>query len=187
MRSSFLLSAALVVMLMNPMAANAQSSGRVIPIVRIGASTPYQETNQESSDQADKKKPRLPATRRIENHLRPIHQVTADKHTALSLESSAIPAPTPIAPPVGEEPARSTWYTGTVAWQIPDMCHRHLYFEDCALERYGYSYGIWQPALSGIRFVNSAATFPLKLRRYPYRATYYRALSRFNDSQLFGY
>ncbi len=50
------------------------------------------------------------------------------------------------------------------------ICYRPLYFEDIALERYGYNVGYLQTGLSGVRFFSSVAALPYKMTRRPPRS-----------------
>jgi hypothetical protein len=44
-----------------------------------------------------------------------------------------------------------------------NFCYRPLYFEEVNLERYGYDWGILQPAVSTLRFYGNAAVLPYRL------------------------
>lgn len=49
-------------------------------------------------------------------------------------------------------------------WAAPGLSHKPLYFEDVPLERYGHTRApILQPAISGVRFLKSAATLPYQI------------------------
>lgn len=52
----------------------------------------------------------------------------------------------------------------TFAWKASALCHKPLYFEDLALERYGHTAGpVIQPFLSGAHFFGSIAFLPYKM------------------------
>ena len=50
------------------------------------------------------------------------------------------------------------------------ICYRPLYFEEVALERYGASHGILQPAISGAHFFGSVVALPYKMTVRPPRS-----------------
>jgi len=57
--------------------------------------------------------------------------------------------------------AGRNWAPMTFAWKATAACHRPLYFEETALERYGHTAGpIRQPILSGAHFFGSLITLP---------------------------
>lgn len=72
------------------------------------------------------------------------------------------------------------WAPLEVNWTASALCHKPLYFEDRALERYGHTTGpISQVALSGAHFFGSAALLPYQMGMYPptecrYALGYYR-------------
>ena len=43
------------------------------------------------------------------------------------------------------------------------ICYRPLYFEEISLERYGWTHGLVQPAISGAHFFGSVALLPYKM------------------------
>ncbi len=120
----------------------------------------------------------------IENYLRPIQELTANGSTKLK-QSKEFDRPKAVAPPVKNEIPRSSWADSTMVWQVPDICHRHLYFEDRCLERFGYHRGVWQPSISAARFLFDVNAFPGRAVRYPYRSLNYYPLQRYNDPSLY--
>src|SRR5262249_35980113 len=48
-------------------------------------------------------------------------------------------------------------------WQASAFCHGPLYFEEVNLERYGYSFGVLQPAVSGAHFFGTLPLLPYKM------------------------
>jgi len=68
----------------------------------------------------------------------------------------------------------------TFTWKASGLCHKPLYFEQRALERYGHSTGpISQPILSSAHFFASTAVLPYKMGMNPpnecmYALGYYR-------------
>ena len=68
----------------------------------------------------------------------------------------------------------------TMTWTASQVCHKPLYFEEIALERYGHTSGpIIQPWLSGAHFFANIAIFPYKVGINPlgecqYDLGYYR-------------
>lgn len=48
-------------------------------------------------------------------------------------------------------------------WQASAFCHGPLYFEEVNLERYGYSLGVLQPAVSGAHFFSTLPLLPYKM------------------------
>lgn len=91
---------------------------------------------------------------------------------------------TSVAPPGGQLP---TDYSGQVesqrvelpaaawperpwtgyCWAAPGVCYPPLYFEDAALERHGYSFGLLQPLASTTHFVGNVAILPYHLAAEP--------------------
>jgi len=59
------------------------------------------------------------------------------------------------------------WADTVEAWEAPALCHRPLYFEDEALERYGRSYGLAQPAVSAAHFAGRIAMWPYLAGAFP--------------------
>jgi len=72
------------------------------------------------------------------------------------------------------------WNPLEVNWTASALCHKPLYFEERALERYGHMSGpITQPLLSGAHFFGSAIVLPYQMGMYPprecrYALGYYR-------------
>jgi hypothetical protein len=68
----------------------------------------------------------------------------------------------------------------TLTWKASALCHKPLYFEERALERYGHSLGpIAQPVFSGAHFIGSVFVLPYKMGMNPpweceYALGYYR-------------
>jgi hypothetical protein len=68
----------------------------------------------------------------------------------------------------------------TWTWTASALCHKPLYFEEEALERYGHMAGpLAQPALSGAHFFLNIAVLPYKMGINPpnecqYALGYYR-------------
>ncbi len=52
-------------------------------------------------------------------------------------------------------------------WTAPDLRHRPLYFEQRYVERYGYSFGRWQPIASGAQFFGTVPLLPWKMLKDP--------------------
>ena len=87
-----------------------------------------------------------------------------------------------IAPPPGDLPAdlaaapfarqgelhpqsseNRDWLVYAYSWEASASCHGPLYFEEPNLERYGYTHGILQPAISGIHFFGTIPLLPAKM------------------------
>ncbi len=66
--------------------------------------------------------------------------------------------------PAAALPSRA--WTG-FCWTAPGVCHRPLYFEEAALERHGYTLGVFQPAASTAHFVGNVAILPYRLAAEP--------------------
>jgi hypothetical protein len=72
------------------------------------------------------------------------------------------------------------WLASTFTWKASALCHKPLYFEEVALERYGHSVGpIKQPFVSGAHFFGSLAALPFQMGIHPpnecqYALGYYR-------------
>lgn len=61
----------------------------------------------------------------------------------------------------------------TVYWQASLLNHQPLYFEDVNLERHGFSFGIWQPLVSGIKFASVVPALPYLVAAQPPQTTRY--------------
>ena len=48
-------------------------------------------------------------------------------------------------------------------WEAPAVCYNPLYFEEVNAERYGNTFGCWQPWVSGAHFYATVGLMPLKL------------------------
>lgn len=76
--------------------------------------------------------------------------------------------------------ATRNWNPLEVNWTASALCHKPLYFEERALERYGHMTGpLSQPLVSGAHFFVSAALLPYKMGMNPpnecmYALGYYR-------------
>ena len=81
---------------------------------------------------------------------------------------------------VREEFQPRNWLASTLTWKASALCHKPLYFEEVALERYGHSVGpIKQPFVSGAHFFGSLAFLPYQMGIHPpnecqYALGYYR-------------
>jgi hypothetical protein len=79
-----------------------------------------------------------------------------------------------------------TWHEGrcweetTYMWKASALCHKPLYFEDVALERYGHSWGPYlDPLVSGAHFFGTLPVLPYCMGLHPpnecmYALGYYR-------------
>lgn len=65
------------------------------------------------------------------------------------------------------------WDKQTFSWKASELQHYPVYFEDLALERYGHSMGLLQPAWSAGIFFGQLLTFPYDLgSRPPFKEIY---------------
>lgn len=77
-------------------------------------------------------------------------------------------------------PQNRLWPMTNYAWKASGLCHKPLYFEEVALERYGHSTGPFsQPVVSGAHFFGSLLVLPYKMGMDPpgeckYALGYYR-------------
>ena len=77
-------------------------------------------------------------------------------------------------------PGNRPWPVTTFTWKASGMCHKPLYFEQAALERYGHSTGPFsQPLVNGAHFFGSALLLPYQMGISPpweceYALGYYR-------------
>jgi hypothetical protein len=63
-----------------------------------------------------------------------------------------------------EQLAQRNWTSSTLTWKASGVCHKPLYFEEPALERYGHSSGpVLQPLLSGAHFFGNVIALPYNL------------------------
>lgn len=51
----------------------------------------------------------------------------------------------------------------TYTWKATALCHKPLYFEERALERYGHTTGFFQPLVSGVMFFGTLPILPYKM------------------------
>ena len=63
--------------------------------------------------------------------------------------------------PVTFEPR--CWPQITYTWKGSALCHKPLYFEEEQLERYGHTFGIAQPVVSGAHFFGTLPVLPYKM------------------------
>ncbi len=86
-----------------------------------------------------------------------IHVIDLDIH----LQAGDIPKECLLLEDIYE---RRCWPCVTYTWKASSLCHKPLYFEDVALERYGHSSGHFcQPIISGAHFFGSLAILPYKM------------------------
>lgn len=97
-----------------------------------------------------------------------------------------------IAPPVGDLPVdrsgekfasagqrmhlpgtHRAWCGNTFYWNASLLNHQPLYFEDVNLERHGFSYGCWQPLVSGAKFFGTIPALPYLVVAQPPQTTQY--------------
>jgi hypothetical protein len=67
----------------------------------------------------------------------------------------------------------------TFTWKASCLCHKPLYFEDEDLDRYGHTWGLFQPVLSSAHFFASVGMLPYNMGLQPpseciYSLGYYR-------------
>jgi hypothetical protein len=55
------------------------------------------------------------------------------------------------------------WPQITYTWKATALCHKPLYFEERALERYGHTVGHFQPLVSGAMFFGTLPILPYKM------------------------
>ena len=72
------------------------------------------------------------------------------------------------------------WESTLFTWKASSLCHKPLYFEEVALERYGHSLNpLMQPIFSGVHFFATIPILPYLMGVYPpnecqYVLGYYR-------------
>ncbi len=81
-----------------------------------------------------------------------------------------------IYPPASEY---RPWMASSFYWEAPGSSHNPLYFEEINLERYGYTYGCLQPAVSAAHFFATIPLLPYEMVVHPpgevvYSLGYYR-------------
>jgi hypothetical protein len=66
--------------------------------------------------------------------------------------------------PLGDDPFVPRHWPGvTFTWKASGLCHKPLYFEEVALERYGHTWGYLQPVVSGVHFFGTLPILPYKM------------------------
>jgi len=116
-----------------------------------------------------------------EDGLKSIHDLTAD----IRPEEGEMPEDAAAAKFSREGQVRHApgtnrpWPLYEFWWEAPAVAHRSLCFEEVNLERYGYSYGLAQPLLSGAHFFGKIPALPYLMtaespRDYVYTLGHYR-------------
>lgn len=59
------------------------------------------------------------------------------------------------------------WCGTSFYWNASLLNHQPLYFEDVNLERHGFSYGVWQPFVSGAKFFSRLPALPYLMAAQP--------------------
>lgn len=59
------------------------------------------------------------------------------------------------------------WCGTSFYWNASLLNHQPLYFEDVNLERHGFSYGVWQPFVSGAQFFSRLPALPYLMTAQP--------------------
>jgi len=105
-----------------------------------------------------------------------IHEIGIN--IAVTDPSTILPPECPI-PNRGQLPPRD-WYGTDFYWKASGLCHKPLYFEQVALERYGHSWAMpVQAVFSGAHFFATVPILPYKMGMDPpwecqYALGYYR-------------
>ena len=66
----------------------------------------------------------------------------------------------PLVPRTHLPGTHRSWNGMTYSWNASLLNHQPLYFEDVNLERHGFSYGAWQPLVSGTKFFSTLPALP---------------------------
>jgi hypothetical protein len=116
-----------------------------------------------------------PAVNLAADGLKPIGQLTIDtqpqpgempENVAAAKFAQAGHIPHPLG-------TNRPWNLYSFWWESPALCHQPLYFEEVNLERYGYSYGIAQPAVSAAHFFGRIPALPYLMTANPPRECVY--------------
>lgn len=105
--------------------------------------------------------------------LKPIHKISY----RITPEKGELPQECGLG---GDEFRPRTWEPITFTWKASALCHKPLYFEQVALERYGHTVGLGlQPVVSAAHFFLTVPILPYKMGLYPpneciYTLGYYR-------------
>lgn len=94
---------------------------------------------------------------RAPQDLKRIYEITND--------IAATPGEFPPECTLGNEPYEPrNWAMTTYAWKASALCHKPLYFEQAALERYGHTWGpVAEPFVSGAHFFGSVLVLPYNM------------------------
>lgn len=65
------------------------------------------------------------------------------------------------------------WCGSSYYWDASLLNHQPLYFEDVNLERHGFSYGLLQPLVSGVKFFGTIPSLPYRMTAEPPQLTYF--------------
>ncbi len=98
---------------------------------------------------------------------RPLAEVTLDIDEPRGL----LPTDCPL---FEDEYLGRSWPELVFHWKASSLCHKPLYFEEVALERYGHSHGpVVQPLISGAHFFANIITLPYQMGlRHPNECVY---------------
>jgi hypothetical protein len=109
------------------------------------------------------------------NGLKSIFSIaTSTSPPAGELPANRFPSSSDEAPIVyGAGRASRGWAVSEYNWEATAMFHQPLYFEEVNLERYGYTHGIAQPAISYGQFLVNVIAMPYKVMAEPPREEVY--------------
>ncbi len=108
--------------------------------------------------------------RRLKDHT--LDQVSLDISVNASLRELKVDRPSykmgndfPCECVLGNETfSGRNWACTTFTWKASALCHKPLYFEDVAMERYGHSWGpVLDPFVSSVNFFGSLIFLPYKM------------------------
>lgn len=140
-----------------------------------------------AQDEPIKKRKDEPQEASVESYLTNINTLTVKTQPPPVSNDREIDQPEMLVPKVTmtDYTMYRDWAPSTIRWQIPDICHRPLYFEQRMLERCGVHAGWKQPLYSGFHFVGTSLVVPFKMaRNHPCNIIYCQN-NRYSASRLF--
>jgi hypothetical protein len=111
----------------------------------------------------------------LDDGLKPMRQLTLDTkpqsgEMPLDLAAAKFTAAGQVSHGFG---TNRPWNLYSFWWESPAFCHQPLYFEEINVERYGYSHGFAQPALSAAHFFGTVPVLPYLMGATPPRECVY--------------
>lgn len=143
-----------------------------------------EEVSSKNDDKASAKQEAPLAPRQtIESYLKNINTLTVETSTPPAKSSDGVDTPMRMIPQQSMPMARSQ-SVASLRFQIPDIHHQPLYFEDQSLERAGVHRCRLQPLESARKFASDTLSLPCNLRQQPRESCVHRQNFRYSQPSL---